>query len=67
MDSEDTKSRSAPAGGSGGGTQDKWTEEDFKQRVRERLDRIEGHGKVLAEVVAAVAKAVAEDAVAASA
>jgi hypothetical protein len=37
MDREDTKSRSAPAGGSGGGTQDKWTEEDFKQRVRERL------------------------------
>ena len=45
MDREDTKSRSAPAGGSGGGTQDKWTEEDFKQRVRERLDRIEGHGE----------------------
>jgi hypothetical protein len=43
MDREDTKSRSAPAGGSGGGTQDKWTEEDFKQRVRERLDRIEQH------------------------
>jgi len=45
MDREDTKSRSAPAGGSGGGTQDKWTEEDFKQRVRERLDRIKGHGE----------------------
>jgi hypothetical protein len=37
--------RAAPAGGSGGGTQDKWTEEDFKQRVREHLDRIEGHGE----------------------
>ena len=45
MDREDTKSRSAPAGGSGGGTQDRWTEEDFKQRVRERQDRIEGHGE----------------------
>jgi len=43
MDREDTKSRSAPAGGSGGGTQDRWTEEDFKQRVRERLDRLEQH------------------------
>jgi hypothetical protein len=43
MDREDTKSRSAPAGGSGGGTHDRWTEEDFKQRVRERLDRIEQH------------------------
>jgi hypothetical protein len=43
MDREDTKSRSAPAGGSGGGTQDRWTEEDFKQRVRERLDSIEQH------------------------
>jgi hypothetical protein len=27
MDREDTKSRSAPAGGSGGGTHDRWTEE----------------------------------------
>ena len=27
-----------------GGTQeDRWTEEDFKQRVRERLDRLEQH------------------------
>jgi hypothetical protein len=43
MDREDTKSRSAPAGGSGGGTDDRWTEEDFKQRVRERLDSIEEH------------------------
>ncbi len=33
--------RAAPVGGSGGGTEDQWTEEDFKQRVRERLDRIE--------------------------
>jgi hypothetical protein len=40
---EDREGRSAPAGGSGGGTQDQWTEEDFKRRVRERLDRIEGH------------------------
>ncbi len=29
-------------GGSRGGAEDQWTEEDFKQRVRERLDRIEG-------------------------
>ena len=43
MDREDTKSRSAPAGDSGRGTQDRWTEEDFKQRVRERLDSIEQH------------------------
>jgi len=43
MHREDREVRSDPAGGSGGGTQDKWTEEDFKQRVRERLDRIEGH------------------------
>jgi hypothetical protein len=28
---------------SGRATQDQWTEEDFKQRVRERLDRIEQH------------------------
>ena len=40
---EDREGSSDPAGGSGGGTQDRWTEEDFKQRVRERLDRIEGH------------------------
>ena len=38
---EDREGRSAAAGGSAGGTEDKWTEEDFKQRVRERLDRIE--------------------------
>ena len=42
---EDREGRSAAAGGSGGGTQDQWTEEDFKRRVRERLDRIEGHGE----------------------
>jgi hypothetical protein len=30
-------------GGSGGGTDDRWTEEDFKHRVRERLDSIEQH------------------------
>ncbi len=35
--------RAAPAGGSGGGREDQWTEEDFKQRVRERLERIEQH------------------------
>jgi hypothetical protein len=58
MHREDREGRSDPAGGSGGGTEDRWTEEDFKQRVRERLhsieqhldridhrlDRIEGHG-----------------------
>jgi hypothetical protein len=43
MHREDREGRSAPAGGSGGGTEDQWTEEDFKQRVRERLDRIEQH------------------------
>jgi hypothetical protein len=36
--------RGAPAGGSGGGgTEDQWTEEDFKRRVRERLDTLEQH------------------------
>jgi hypothetical protein len=40
---EDREGRSAAPGGSGGGTQDRWTEEDFKQRVRERLDNIEQH------------------------
>jgi hypothetical protein len=45
MHREDREGRSASAGGSGGGTQDKWTEEDFKRRVRERLDRIEGQGE----------------------
>jgi hypothetical protein len=44
MHREDREGRSAAAGGSGGGTQeDRWTEEDFKQRVRERLDRLEQH------------------------
>ena len=43
MHREDREGRSAAAGGSGGGTQDQWTEEDFKQRVRERLDRLEQH------------------------
>jgi hypothetical protein len=43
MHREDREGRSDPAGGSGGGTQDKWTEEDFKRRVRERLDSIEQH------------------------
>ncbi len=39
-------------GGGGEGKGDQWTEEDFKQNVRERLDRIErrldrveGHGE----------------------
>jgi hypothetical protein len=41
MESDNREGRSTPAGGSGGGTQDKWTEEDFKLRVRERLDRLE--------------------------
>ena len=43
MHREDREGHSAVAGGSGGGTDEKWTEEDFKQRVRERLDRIEQH------------------------
>ena len=43
MDRDNREGRSAAAGGSGGGTQDRWTEEDFKQRVRERLDRLEQH------------------------
>jgi hypothetical protein len=43
MHREDREGRSNPAGGSGAGTEDKWTEEDFKQRVRERLDSIEEH------------------------
>ena len=43
MHRDDREGRSAAAGGSGGGTQDQWTEEDFKQRVRERLDSIEQH------------------------
>jgi hypothetical protein len=43
MQREDREGRSNPAGGSGGGTEGQWTEEDFKQRVRERLDSIEQH------------------------
>jgi hypothetical protein len=43
MERENREGRSAPAGGSGGGPQDEWTEEDFKLRVRERLDRLEQH------------------------
>ena len=43
MDRENRAGRSAPTGGSGGGTDEQWTEEDFKQRVRERLDRLEHH------------------------
>jgi hypothetical protein len=43
MHSEGREGRSAAAGDSGGGTQDQWTEEDFKRRVRERLDTIEQH------------------------
>jgi len=44
MDRENREGRSAAAAGSGRGTQeDQWTEEDFKQRVRERLDTIEQH------------------------
>jgi len=43
MHREDREGRSAPAGGSGEGTQGQWTEEDFKRRVRERLDSIEQH------------------------
>jgi hypothetical protein len=43
MQGEEREGHLAAAGGSGGGTEDRWTEEDFKQRVRERLDRIEGH------------------------
>jgi hypothetical protein len=43
MHRDNREGRSDPAGGSGGGTEDRWTEEDFKQRVRERLDSIEQH------------------------
>ena len=43
MERDNREGRSAPAGDSGGGTQDKWTEEDFKLRVRERLDKLEQH------------------------
>jgi hypothetical protein len=43
MHRDNREGRSDPAGGSEGGTQDKWTEEDFKRRVRERLDSIEQH------------------------
>jgi hypothetical protein len=43
MERDNREGRSAPAGDSGEGTQDKWTEEDFKLRVRERLDRLEQH------------------------
>jgi hypothetical protein len=43
MHRDDREGRSAAEGGSGGGTEDKWTEEDFKRRVRERLDGIEQH------------------------
>ena len=43
MDREDREGRSAATGGSGRGTDDQWTEEDFKQRVRERLDSIDQH------------------------
>ena len=43
MEREDREGRSAAAGGSGEGMEDKWTEEDFKLRVRERLDRLEQH------------------------
>jgi hypothetical protein len=43
MHRDNREGRSDPAGGSRGGTEDKWTEEDFKQRVRERLDSIEEH------------------------
>ena len=43
MDRKDREGRAASVGGSGGGKEDQWTEEDFKQRVRERLDSIEQH------------------------
>jgi hypothetical protein len=43
MHRDNREGRSAAAGGSGGDTQDQWTEEDFKRRVRERLDRIDQH------------------------
>jgi hypothetical protein len=43
MQRDDREGRSAAAGGSEGSTQDQWTEEDFKRRVRERLDRIDQH------------------------
>ena len=74
MDREDREGRSAAAGGSGEARRTNGPKKDFKQRVRERLDRLEqhqeridqrldrleGHGGGLAEVVVvAVAKAVA--------
>jgi hypothetical protein len=37
MDKGDREGR----GGGGRGAEDQWTEEDFRRRVRERLDRIE--------------------------
>jgi hypothetical protein len=43
MQRDNREGRSAAAGGSEGGTEGQWTEEDFKQRVRERLDRIDQH------------------------
>ena len=43
MQRDEREGRSAAAGGSVGSTQDQWTEEDFKRRVRERLDAIEQH------------------------
>jgi len=43
MQRDDREGRSTPKGGSGGGKDEQWTEEDFKQRVRERLDRLEQH------------------------
>jgi hypothetical protein len=43
MQRDNREGRPAAAGGSGGGTDEQWTEEDFKQRVRERLDSIEQH------------------------
>ena len=43
MHRDDREGHSAAEGGSGGATEDKWTEEDFKLRVRERLDRLEQH------------------------
>jgi hypothetical protein len=43
MQRDEREGRSAAAGGSVGSTQDQWTEEDFKRRVRECLDTIEQH------------------------
>jgi hypothetical protein len=43
---EDREGRSAAAGGSGGGTQDQWTEEDFAGGLWSRLRALQEGGAV---------------------